>query len=83
LEPAANLKFIADFDERADIARRVEAKMLNSRIARGAVPYEPMTPEEASAAKANFWSGEMKTASSADPNRPAWRRFETKDGPVW
>ena len=33
---AANLKFIADFDERADIAHRAETKMLNARIASGA-----------------------------------------------
>jgi hypothetical protein len=74
---AANLKFIADYDAAADFSRRVETKMLNMRIARGEMPYEPMTKEEFLAAKERFWSGEMKTASRSDPN-PPWRRYETK-----
>jgi hypothetical protein len=82
IRDAANLKFIADFDERADFERRVENKMLDMRIARGEMMYEPMTHEESLAAKDRFWSGQMKTASPSDPNRPAWRRFETKDGPM-
>jgi hypothetical protein len=79
---AANLKYIADFDERAEIEGRVSRKMLDYANANGAVLYEPMTKEEFLAAKDRFWSGEMKTASRSDPSRPAWRRFETKDGPV-
>jgi hypothetical protein len=82
IRDAANLKFIADFDERADFERRVENKMLDMRIANGEVMFEPMTPEESLVAKERFWRGAMKTASPPDPHRPAWRSYETKDGPV-